>query len=102
MHRPRRRTVAGLVTAGTAAVLIMGSSGEVSMLSTEERHQVVAKTMPMKKGAMEHWYGCTGPTTESTIEYVNQAAAEGADVTQRTGVELRQHGAGLGRPVILQ
>ena len=65
--------------AGTAAVLIMGSSGEVSMLSTEERHDIVAKTMPMKTGTMEHWYGCTGPTTESTIDYVNQAAAEGAD-----------------------
>ena len=64
---------------GTAAVLIMGSSGEVSMLSTEERHRIVAETMAMKKGAMEHWYGCTGPSTETTIAYVNQAASEGAD-----------------------
>jgi len=65
--------------AGTSAVLIMGSSGEVSMLSPEERHRIVAETMPMKKGTMEHWYGCTGPTTEATIAYVNQAACEGAD-----------------------
>lgn len=65
--------------AGTAAVLIMGSSGEVSMLSPEERHRIVAETMPMKKGAMEHWYGCTGPSTETTIAYVKQAASEGAD-----------------------
>ncbi len=28
---------------------------------------------------MEMWYGCTGPTTEATIGYVAQAAAEGAD-----------------------
>lgn len=65
--------------AGTSAVLIMGSSGEVSMLTPEERHRVVAKTMPMKKRSMEHWYGCTGATTEATIDYVNQAASEGAD-----------------------
>ncbi len=65
--------------AGSSAVLIMGSSGEVSMLSTEERHQIVAETMRMKKGAMEHWYGCTGPSTEATIAYVRQAAGEGAD-----------------------
>jgi len=65
--------------AGTSAVLIMGSSGEVSMLSPEERHRIVAETMPMKKGTMEHWYGCTGATTEATIAYVNQAACEGAD-----------------------
>jgi len=65
--------------AGTAAVLIMGSSGEVSMLLPEERHRIVAETMPMKAGHMEHWYGCTGPSTETTIAYVNQAACEGAD-----------------------
>ncbi len=65
--------------AGTSAVLIMGSSGEVSMLTPEERHRIVAETMPMKKGSMEHWYGCTGPTTEATIDYVIQAAGEGAD-----------------------
>jgi len=65
--------------AGTSAVLIMGSSGEVSMLSPEERHRIVAETMPMKAGGMEHWYGCTGPSTETTIAYVKQAASEGAD-----------------------
>ena len=65
--------------AGTAAVLIMGSSGEVSMLTQEERHRIVAETMRMKEGSLEHWYGCTGATTEATIDYVKQAAAEGAD-----------------------
>lgn len=65
--------------AGSSAVLIMGSSGEVSMLSTEERHRIVSETMKMKHGAMEHWYGCTGPSTEATIDYVRQAASEGAD-----------------------
>ncbi len=64
---------------GSSAVLIMGSSGEVSMLSQEERHRIVAETMKMKRGAMEHWYGCTGTSTEATIDYVRQAAAEGAD-----------------------
>ena len=65
--------------AGTSAVLIMGSSGEVSMLSTEERHAIVRETMKHRKGGMQHWYGCTGPTTEATIALVAQAAAEGAD-----------------------
>ncbi len=65
--------------AGSSAVLIMGSSGEVSMLSQQERHLIVAETMKMKQGSMEHWYGCTGPSTEATIDYVHQAAGEGAD-----------------------
>ncbi len=64
---------------GTSAVLIMGSSGEVSMLTPEERHTIVATTMQHRHPDMEMWYGCTGPTTEATITYVQQAAAEGAD-----------------------
>lgn len=65
--------------AGTAAVLIMGSSGEVSMLSPEERHAIVRETMKHRRAEMPQWYGCTGPTTEATIAYVRQAADEGAD-----------------------
>ena len=65
--------------ADSSAVLIMGSSGEVSMLSAEERHRIVAETMKFRSGAMEQWYGCTGPSTEATIAYVQQAASEGAD-----------------------
>lgn len=64
---------------GTGAVLIMGSSGEVSMLAPEERHAIVRATMKHRRPEMPQWYGCTGPTTEATIAYVAQAAAEGAD-----------------------
>jgi 4-hydroxy-tetrahydrodipicolinate synthase len=66
-------------TNGTAAVLIMGSSGEVSMLAPDERHAIVRETMKRRRPGMPQWYGCTGPTTEATIAYVRQAAAEGAD-----------------------
>ena len=61
------------------AVLVMGSTGEVSMLTPEERHKVVRETIRMKTGKMEFWYGCTGPSTAATIAYVRQAADEGAD-----------------------
>ncbi len=64
---------------GTSAVLIMGSTGEVSMLSVEERHAIVRETMKMGTGKMLFYYGCTGATTEATIDFVRQAAAEGAD-----------------------
>lgn len=64
---------------GSRAVLIMGSSGEVSMLSTDERHAIVAKTLGYRRPGMEMWYGCTGSTTEATIDFVRQAAGEGAD-----------------------
>ena len=63
----------------TSAVLIMGSTGEVSMLSPEERHQIVSETLKHKTGKMLFYYGCTGPHTQATIDYVAHAAKEGAD-----------------------
>jgi 4-hydroxy-tetrahydrodipicolinate synthase len=64
---------------GTAAVLIMGSTGEVSMLTPEERRKVMDETIKMKSGKMEFWFGCTGPSTEQTIDYVKYAGSVGAD-----------------------
>ena len=64
---------------GTSAVLIMGSTGEVSMLTPDERHRVISETIKMKSGKMEFWYGCTGPSTDQTIDYVTYAGKEGAD-----------------------
>lgn len=64
---------------GTSAVLIMGSTGEVSMLSPEERHEVVRRTLGFRSGRMKFYYGCTGPSTAATIGYLKQAEAEGAD-----------------------
>ena len=64
---------------GTSAVLIMGSTGEVSMLTPDERHLIISETSKMKTGTMEFWYGCSGPSTEQTINYVEYAGKEGAD-----------------------
>ncbi len=64
---------------GTAAVLIMGSTGEASMLSPDERRSIVAATAQHKSGDMLFYYGCTGNSTEGTIANVRDAAAAGAD-----------------------
>lgn len=64
---------------GTSALLIMGSSGEVSMLTRQERHQIVEETVTHRDGVVPQWYGCTGATTEATIDYCRHAAAAGAD-----------------------
>jgi len=64
---------------GTKAVLIMGSTGEVSMLSPEERKQIIAQTAKMKPGAMLMYYGVTGNNTANTIDYVRFAKDNGAD-----------------------
>lgn len=64
---------------GTSALLYLGSSGEVSMLSPDERRRVVEETIADKDPGMPQWYGCTGPTTEATIDLVRHAGAAGAD-----------------------
>ena len=64
---------------GTAAVLIMGSTGEASMLTADERREIVARTSKMKIGRMKQFYGCAGNNTASTIENLKFAKNEGAD-----------------------
>ena len=64
---------------GTKAVLIMGSTGETSMLSPEEKQQVIVETAKMKSAKMPIFYGCTGNSTEATIANVKFAQDHGAD-----------------------
>jgi 4-hydroxy-tetrahydrodipicolinate synthase len=64
---------------GTTAVLIMGSTGEVSMLTPEERRAILRETLKMRPAGMLMYYGCTGQNTDQTIDHVRFAAAEGAD-----------------------
>lgn len=63
----------------TSAVLIMGSTGEVSMLDPVERREIIARTVPMKPSGLELWYGCTGSNTEQTIGWCRYAGEVGAD-----------------------
>ena len=64
---------------GTSAVLIMGSTGETSMLAPEEKKQIIVETAKMKTPRMQIFFGCTGNNTEATIANVRFAEANGAD-----------------------
>lgn len=64
---------------GTRAILFMGSTGESSMLSPEEKKELIVETAKMKTGAMEFFYGCTGNNTDSTIANLRFARDNGAD-----------------------
>lgn len=64
---------------GTSALLIMGSTGEVSMLAPEERQEIIRRTVKMRKPGMPLYYGVTGPSTDATIANTKFAAGEGAD-----------------------
>src|SRR5216683_3246832 len=64
---------------GTSAVLIMGSTGETSMLSPEEKRQIVVETAKMKTPRMPIFFGATGNNTQTTIANVRFAKDNGAD-----------------------
>jgi 4-hydroxy-tetrahydrodipicolinate synthase len=64
---------------GTAAVLIMGSTGETSMLSPEEKKSIIVETAKMKTSRMPIFFGCTGNNTDATIANVRFARDNGAD-----------------------
>src|SRR5580704_8494192 len=64
---------------GTKAVLIMGSTGETSLLSPEEKKKIIVETAKMKSAHMPLFFGCTGNNTEATIASVRFAKDNGAD-----------------------
>jgi 4-hydroxy-tetrahydrodipicolinate synthase len=64
---------------GTSAVLIMGSTGETSMLSQEEKQRIIIETARMKTAVMPIFFGCTGNNTDATIANVRFARDHGAD-----------------------
>lgn len=64
---------------GTNSILFMGTTGEASVLSPEERREIVVQTTKMKTARMPFFYGCTGRCTDTTIENVRFAADNGAD-----------------------
>ena len=64
---------------GTRAVLIMGSTGEASMLTAEEKQTIIVETAKMKNGRMLFFYGCTSNNTDATIAAVRFARDNGAD-----------------------
>jgi 4-hydroxy-tetrahydrodipicolinate synthase len=63
----------------TSAVLIMGSTGETSLLSPDEKKKVIVETAKMKSPRMPIFFGCTGNNTEATIAAVTFAKDNGAD-----------------------
>lgn len=74
-----RTLVAHQEAHGTRALLFMGSTGEPSLLSAEEKRQIVVETAKMSSGRMLFFYGCTGNSAAQVIEQVRQARDHGGD-----------------------
>ena len=64
---------------GTAAMLFMGSTGEPTLLTPEEKKRLVVETAKMKPAGMHFFYGCTGNTLDQVVDNINWAKANGGD-----------------------
>ena len=66
---------------GTDGLLVLGSAGESSMLSKEEKKQVIKFVVEYTNGKIPVLVGTTGSNTQDTIEmtkYANEIGADGA------------------------
>ncbi len=63
----------------TRTLFVMGSAGEPTLLSMEERKEIVSKVVPMCEGRISVYFGATLPTTEQTVDFSRYAQDNGAD-----------------------
>lgn len=64
---------------GTSELFVMGSAGEVTLLTMEERKEIVKQVVKMSKGRIPVFFNSSFPTTEDTIKFARYSEAEGAD-----------------------
>lgn len=67
------------VAHSTSELFVMGSAGEVTLLTLEERKQIVRELVKMGKGKIPIFFGATFPTTADSVKFAQFAETEGAD-----------------------
>jgi len=64
---------------GTGGLLLMGSTGEPTSLSHEERKEIIAEMAPYCRGKIPVFFGVTCGSTAATIELAQYAQEKGGD-----------------------
>ena len=64
---------------GTSMLFVLGSAGETTLLSLEEKQAVVRAVVPMTKGRIPVFFNSSALTTEASMEFARFCEAEGAD-----------------------
>jgi 4-hydroxy-tetrahydrodipicolinate synthase len=78
------RIVAFQAENGSAALLVMGSCGEATLLSPDERRAVIDRIAPFAQGKIPVYFGTTCASTRDTISltrYAEEAGAAGVVLT---------------------
>lgn len=64
---------------GTSELFLMGSAGENTLLTLDERREIVRRIVKTTKGRIPVFFGSTLPSTDASVEFAKFAEAEGAD-----------------------
>ncbi len=64
---------------GTSELFVMGSAGENTLLTLDERREIVRRVVKISEGRIPVFFGSTLPTTDASVEFATFAEAEGAD-----------------------
>ena len=67
------------ISFGTSELFVMGSAGEVTLLTSDERKSIVKKVIKMTKGRIPVFFNSSQPSTKDTVKFAQFAEAEGAD-----------------------
>ena len=64
---------------GTSQLFILGSAGETTLLTVEEKKAIVKEVIAMTKGKIPVFFGAASFTTEGAIDMAKYCEKEGAD-----------------------
>ena len=64
---------------GTSELFVLGSAGEVTLLSLDEKKAIVHEVIKMTKGRIPVFFSCASMTTDDSVAMAKYCESEGAD-----------------------
>ena len=64
---------------GTSELFVLGSAGEVTLLTLQEKMDIVKNVIKMTKGRIPVFFSCAAATTDDSVAFAKYCEAEGAD-----------------------
>jgi 4-hydroxy-tetrahydrodipicolinate synthase len=64
---------------GTDELFVLGSAGETTLLTIEEKKEIIKKVIALTKSRIPVFFGCAAPTTAGAVELAGYCQSEGAD-----------------------
>ncbi len=71
--------IARQIKYGTSQLFVLGSCGETSLLTLEEKKTIVKEVVKMTKGRIPVFFNASANTTEASVEFAKYIEGEGGD-----------------------